>query len=167
MAPATYRLTLPGDLLQRGFWLYVWRVETPEGERLYVGRTGDSSSPHATAPYRRMGQHLGSNANQNALRRNLEANDIRPEECRAFHFVAHGPLFPQADDMEAHRGPRDTVAALEKALADALRVAGYCVLNKVNCRRPLDEALFAEVRAAFAGDFPELRWVPVAGCVAP
>jgi hypothetical protein len=32
-------LTLPGPMLQRGFWLYVWRVQTPKGERLYVGRT--------------------------------------------------------------------------------------------------------------------------------
>ena len=34
-----HRLTLPGPMLQRGFWLYVWRVQTPKGERLYVGRT--------------------------------------------------------------------------------------------------------------------------------
>ena len=55
-----HRLTLPGPMLQRGFWLYVWRVQTPKGERLYVGRTGDSSSPHATAPYTRVSPSASS-----------------------------------------------------------------------------------------------------------
>ena len=36
MQPGTHLLTLPGAMLQRGFWLYVWRVETPKGEFLYV-----------------------------------------------------------------------------------------------------------------------------------
>ena len=71
MTASLHRLTLPGPMLQRGFWLYVWRVQTPMGERLYVGRTGDSSSPHATAPYTRMGQHLGFSKAQNSLRRLL------------------------------------------------------------------------------------------------
>ena len=58
--PTTHCLTLPGPMLRRGFWLYVWQVEDSEGgEWLYVGRTGDNSSPHASAPYTRMGQHLG------------------------------------------------------------------------------------------------------------
>lgn len=150
-------------MLERGFWLYVWRVETPEGEYLYVGRTGDASSPHASAPYRRLGQHLSHRREQNALRRNLELLGIVPEQCDAFHLVAHGPLFPEVGDMEAHRGPRDIVAALEKALADALRGAGYRVLNTVACRKPLDEVLFASVRTAFAADFPALlRSAPTA-----
>ena len=34
MAPATHVLTMPGAMLHRGFWLYVWRVETPAGELL-------------------------------------------------------------------------------------------------------------------------------------
>lgn len=43
-----------GKMLSRGMWLYPWRVDTPQGEMLYVGHTGDSSSLHATAPYTRM-----------------------------------------------------------------------------------------------------------------
>ena len=34
--PDVHQLTLPGPMLQRGFWLYVWRVETPKGERLLL-----------------------------------------------------------------------------------------------------------------------------------
>ena len=33
---ATHRLSLPGPMLRRGFWLYVWDVETPCGQMLYV-----------------------------------------------------------------------------------------------------------------------------------
>jgi len=144
-------------MLERGFWLYVWRVEAPEGEFLYVGRTGDTSSPHATPPYQRMGQHLGHQKTQNALRKHLEARRIAPERCYQFHLYAHGPLFPEAPDMAAHVSPRNIVAAMEKALADELTAAGYDVLNTVDCRKPLHEERFAIVRSAFAQHFPTLR----------
>lgn len=157
MAAATHTLTLPGAMLERGFWLYVWRVEAPDGEYLYVGRTGDNSSPYATPPYQRMGQHLGHQKTQNALRKHLESKGIEPEQCHAFHLIAHGPLFPQAKDMAAHRAPRDVVAALEKALADTLSAVGYRVLNTVHCRKPLDEALFTRVREAFAKQLLKLH----------
>ena len=46
--PETFTVTLDGAMLRRGFWLYVWEITTPNGEKvLYVGRTGDSSSPNA------------------------------------------------------------------------------------------------------------------------
>ena len=157
MTADLYNLEFDGALLARGFWLYVWQVDAPESEYLYVGRTGDSSSPNATPPYQRMGQHLGHQKTQNALRKHLESRGIEPEQCRAFHFIAHGPLFPEAADMEAHAVPRDIVAALEKALADALKSAGYEVMNVVRCRKPLDEELFARVRAAYAAHFPALQ----------
>jgi len=164
MPPATHVLTLPGPMLRRGFWLYVWRVETPEGELLYVGRTGDNSSPHATAPYTRMGQHLGSVATQNALRKHLEKRGVALEAC-AFHLVSHGPLYDEvakADGatraalMAAHTPLRDIVGAMEKALADDLRAAGYTVLNTVHCKWPLDSVLWEPVRVAFAEHFPRL-----------
>lgn len=157
MAAATHTTTFPAAMLERGFWLYVWRVQAPVGEYLYVGRTGDNSTPYATPPYQRMGQHLGHQKTQNALRKHLEGRGINPERCRAFHLIAHGPLFPQAKDMETHRRPRDIVAALEKALADSLKAAGYEVMNVVHCRKPLDAALFAKVRAAFGAHFPGLE----------
>ena len=163
--PATHILTLPGPMLRRGFWLYVWRVETPMGELLYVGRTGDNSSPHATAPYTRMGQHLGSIANQNALRKYLEKLGVPIELC-TFHLVSHGPLYNEvlkSDGatrealMAAHKPLRDIVGAMEKALAEDLSAAGYAVLNPVHCKWPLDLALYAPVRSAFAECFAGLR----------
>jgi len=92
----TFKLKLPGQMLHRGFWLYVWRVVAPdERELLYVGRTGDNSSPNASPAYIRMGQHLGSVKTQNALRRHLTKRGISPEECAEFDLVAHGPIFPE------------------------------------------------------------------------
>lgn len=123
---------------------------------LYVGRTGDESSPHASAPYDRFGQHLGRNKNANALRRNLEKHGLKLDLIDSYDFVFYGPLFSEVKDFEAHKHLRDVVAALEKQLADRLTLAGYDVLNKVNCRRPLDLDLWEKVREAFAKDFPEL-----------
>ena len=161
MAAKTHTLTLPAAMLMRGFWVYVWRVEAPEGEYLYVGRTGDTSSPYATSPYQRMGQHLGHRKTQNALRQHLERKGIEPEDCHAFCLIAHGPLYPQAQDMEEHKARRDIVAGLEKALADALKAAGYEVLNTIRCRKPVNMEFFEGIRAAFAAHFPALeRCVP-------
>ncbi len=103
MTASTHTLTLPGAMLERGLWLYVWRVETCDGfEVLYVGRTGDSSSHKAAPPYWRMGQHLGHSKGSNMLRQNLNRRDIDPESCRGFELIAHGTLFDQQIDMESH-----------------------------------------------------------------
>lgn len=153
-------------MLQRGFWLYVWQVETPLGELLYVGQTGDNSSPHATAPYTRMGQHLGSMKNQNALRKHLQRKGLQPTDCLAFHLVCHGPIYPEVVKAEGatrdmlmalHLPTRDIVGAMEKALADGLRAAGYQVLNTVKWKAKLDEAHWEPVRKAFAERFPKLE----------
>jgi hypothetical protein len=67
MKPALHQLSLPGAMLARGFWLYVWEVTTTSGEKwLYVGRTGDSSSPNAQSPFARLSQHLSQNPRGNA-----------------------------------------------------------------------------------------------------
>lgn len=157
MSANTHTLSMPGAMLQRGFWLYVWRVDTPDGERLYVGRTGDSSSPNAAPPYARMGQHLGHVKASNALRAHLVRAGVEPESCRAFDLIAHGPLYAEQDDMDSHRVPRDIVAALEKQLACTLASAGYKVLNTVHCRQPLDKEIWSMVKAAFIEHFPDIR----------
>ncbi len=160
-----HHLTLPGPMLQRGFWLYVWRVQTPKGERLYVGRTGDSSSPHATAPYTRMGQHLGFSKAQNSLRRLLTDAGVEPESCGQFDLISYGPIFPEigmtkeqlrADQMLLHTPVRDQMAALEKNLRDALVEAGYSVLNVVLSKKQYDAAQWEAVRNAFAEHFSGL-----------
>jgi hypothetical protein len=156
MAAATYTFIFSGQLLERGFWLYVWEIRSREGRTIYyVGRTGDSSSPNAQSPFNRMGQHLGFNDKSNVLRRRLEQLGIAPESCE-FRLVEHGPILDEAASIEEHRRARDIVAALEKALAEAMCAAGYDVINTVTCRMPLDEGRFVLVRDGFAAAFPRL-----------
>jgi hypothetical protein len=166
----TYRLTIPGPLIRRGFWLYVWRVNVGSKELLYVGRTGDNSSPFATPAYHRMGQHLGRVKTQNALRKHLESRGISPEKCTSFELIAHGPIFPEVSGpdgasrlslMAKHLPVRDIVGALEKKLAESLSAAGYTVMNTVNWKPPLDGRLWRNVRSAFSEYFPKLKTLSV------
>lgn len=168
MPPALHSFSMPGEMLARGFWLYVWRITAPVGVLHYVGRTGDNSSPHATAPYTRMGQHLGFAKNQNALRRHLDRLGIAPEQCARFDLICHGPIYPQVDHdgsdrdvlMERHKPMRDQVGAMEKLLCDGLKAAGYEVMNTVNCRWTLTEdgaRKWQDAKEAFRQDFPDLR----------
>ncbi len=164
MTVATHDLTFNGGLLERGFWLYVWEITTPEKAHIYyyVGRTGDSSSLNAQSPFNRMGQHLGFRKQSNALRRLLKAKEVEPEQC-VFRLIAHGPIMEEGTTREEHRPRRDRIAALEKALADGLTDAGYDVINMVNSRAPLDPDTFASVLTAFASRFPNLRPPAVSG----
>ena len=165
MNTSIHTMKFPGALTHRGFWLYVWKINTPQGERIYVGRTGDESSVNASSPFKRMGEHLDKKEKSNRLLRHLERHDIIPECCKEFEMIACGPLFPEVEsrgkeyekeDWDKHVKPRDKIAALEKKLADALKSSGYSVLNEVNCRRPLDEGLWNQVRKAFDPHFPNL-----------
>ena len=144
-------------MIRRGFWLYVCKIYTPKGELLYVGRTGDSSSPNAAAPFARLGQHPQIGGKANAILQYLDDADVSHEQVIGLEMIAYGPLFYEEKSMEEHKMPRDIVAALEKKLADSLCSVGYDVLNKVNSKAKLDESLWAEVRAAFATHFPKLR----------
>ncbi len=153
MKASTYTVHLDGSVLRRGFWLYVWEVTTPDGEKLvYVGRTGDSSSPNAQSPFNRMGQHLGFAENSSMLRRHLAARGVDPRDCE-LRMVSHGPVLDEAGNMEDHKILRDEMAAMERELADDLAAAGYDVLNKVRSRMVLNEKVYAEARAAFAAEF--------------
>ena len=153
---STHTLTLPGAMIERGFWLYVWRIASPVGELLYVGRTGDSSSTNAATPFARMAQHLGTNNRENMVRRHLEGRRVPPETCTSFDLIAHGPIFEETPDARTHTERRDVVAALEKALADGLARSGYDVLNNVKDRHHLDVRLWTMVREEFAAHFPRL-----------
>jgi hypothetical protein len=159
MMSARYELAFDGGLLTRGFWLYVWEITRRDSSRFYyVGRTGDSSSEKPQSPFNRVCQHLGSNPNNAALRKRLTALSIEPEEC-SFRLVAYGPMLEEAEVSEPYNTPRDIIAALEKALADAMGAAGYAVINTVSCRKPEQAERFGAVRAAFAADFPGLQKV--------
>lgn len=171
----THKLSLPPSMLKRGFWLYAWRVVTPDDQELvYVGRTGDNSSPNASPAYIRMGQHLGSAATQNALRKHLVNRGIAPEACQSFDLVAHGPIYPEVEKpenfshedqllrkqlMEKHIPFRDIVGAMEKQLAEDLGKVGYTLLNTVKWRHKVDAELWKPIRAAFAEHFPLLKEV--------
>lgn len=159
-------------MLQRGFWLYVWRVvRSSQPDLLYVGRTGDNSSPNASPPYIRMGQHLGSIKNQNALRTHLQNRNVSPEECDQFDLVAHGPIRPEvtkppgfrhvdrdvvASLMALHRPIRDLVGAMERRLAVELAAVGYDVMNVVNSKYEVSSKDWLPIRREFAVDFPKL-----------
>lgn len=162
-----HSFSLPGAMTQRGFWLYVWRVDTPKGERLYVGRTGDNSSPNATAPYTRMGQHLGKVPNQNALRQHLAKCGIEPEQCTSFELIAHGPIYAEvpkdklepSERMAEHLPLRNDVGAMERNLRQDLHDAGYCVMNEVRWRfelSPEGQEKWNIAREAFREAFPRL-----------
>jgi hypothetical protein len=141
-----YAMSFDGALLERGFWIYVWRITGDDRTVLYVGRTGDSSSPHASSPFRRIGQHLqaGPNAKANALARQLQTAGLVPGRC-GFEMVAVGPLFPEQENMERHREVRDQVGALERALADHLRDAGHQVIGHHPRAIACDDAMCAEL----------------------
>lgn len=161
-APALHEVSFRGGILQRGFWLYVWEITPPDGPTLYyVGRTGDSSSTKAQSPFNRMGQHLGFAANSCMLRRHLVHHTVQPEDC-SFRLIAVGPLHAEstANTRAEHDERRDLVAAMEKALAEALSAAGCLVMNRVASRKHLDRARFEEVRAAFIEALPQLAAVP-------
>lgn len=154
-------------MLERGFWLYVWRVASPEGDVLYVGRTGDNSPPYASAPYTRMGQHLGRAKHQNALHQHLSKRGIDPLTCSSFDLSTHGPVYPEvkndgtdrAERFKKHLPFRNNVAVMEKLLCDGLREAGYLVMNIVRCRFELSVPgvdKWQVAKSAFRQEFPDL-----------
>ncbi len=150
-----YTMVFDGKLLRRGFWVYVWRIQSPKGVYLYIGRTGDSSSPYGASPFTRVGRHLDvrQNAKSNTLARHLLYAGLDPKRCR-FRMVALGPLFPEQRAMKAHRPLRDKVAALERGIADFLRQRRYSVLGAHAGSLGPDARLFATVQALVAPEFP-------------
>jgi hypothetical protein len=156
--PQIFTVTLDGAMLRRGFYLYVWEITPPNGKKvLYVGRTGDSSSPNAQSLFNRLGQNLGTLATSSMVRNNLEKRGIDPTECQ-FDMVGYGPIFGEAPekDMETHKPIRDKVGAAEKKLAQDLTEAGYDVMNQVRCNAALDVDVYEQVRGAFATRFEGL-----------
>tara|TARA_A100000171_G_scaffold40693_1_gene41205 strand:+ start:213 stop:695 length:483 start_codon:yes stop_codon:yes gene_type:complete len=153
-------------MLQRGFWLYVWRIRTPKGDMLYVGRTGSHSGASAASPLIRLGKHLDFVEPTKGVLLQLQGQGVSLEACDETELVSYGPLFPEVtargaasreDQIRRHQISRDVLAGLEKQLRDALDQCGYQVLNTVSSRKPVDAALWADVKAAFAKHFPKLK----------
>jgi hypothetical protein len=61
--------------------------------------------------------------------------------------------------MGRHRGPRDVVAGLEKALADTLCEVGYKVMNPVRGRTNTQSHHWHQVLEAFRHYFPKMNRV--------
>jgi hypothetical protein len=72
-----YAMSFDCALLERAFWLYVWHITDGSGAACTSGG-GDSSSPHASSPFKRIGQHLdaGPSAKGNALARQLKTDAL-------------------------------------------------------------------------------------------
>jgi hypothetical protein len=153
----SYSMTFDGHLLNRGFWLYVWQIRGAQFCHVYVGRTGDSSSPHASSPFKRIGQHLDPkpNAKGNALGKQLIRAGVKNEEC-TFEMVAVGPVFPEQPDFAAHKPVRDQMGALERAIADELRQRGYNVLGTHPREGLPDQSLLQQIRRLLDAKFPVL-----------
>ena len=102
----SYGMRFDGHLLNRGFWLYVWEIKGSLSHHIYVGRTGDSSSPHASSPFKRIGQHLdpAPNAKGNALGKQLKRSRAKYEEG-SFEMPAIGPIWSAQTDFESPHKP--------------------------------------------------------------
>lgn len=148
-------MSFNGYLLERGFWLYVLDIRQEENRYIYVGRTGDSSSANAASPFNRIGQHLDFRAiaRGNALGRQLGYLNVQPSQC-TFEMLAIGPIFPEQLTFELHKPIRDTVGAIEAALADELVDRGYNVIGTHGRRVPQDAELWAEVLRHINPKFP-------------
>ena len=157
MSKGLFKMVIPPEILGRGFWLYVWVIALKDGRIVhYVGRTGDASSARAQSPFSRISGHLGSNKNANALKRHLARHGIEFNLCEQLEFVTHGPLHTETSDWESHKPLRDRVHALERALCDGMRNAGYDVVNVVTCKGSADENDWLSVKNAFATRFERL-----------
>ena len=152
-----YRMSFDGQILKRGFWLYVWKISISKSKKeyLYVGRSGDSSSRYAASPFNRIGQHLDfrKNAKGNSIAKRLLEKGIKPPDCK-FEMIAIGPIFPEQSSWEKHTPIRDIVAALEFALSKELKKRNYTVLGKHGSKKLLCQELFEKVLEKINDDFP-------------
>ena len=156
MTARAWELSLPPQLLQRGFWVYAWKIIGPRDEQCcYVGMTGDVTRV-AQSPFGRATSTLGANKNANTLRAALVTKGVDPENCKALTLAAYGPLY-DASDAENYMTHWHKVRALERAVFDALKSDGFEPINKKrpDGRPDYDASLFEAIRSAFASRFPQ------------
>ena len=145
-----HRISFEGGLLERGFWLYAWLIQSGPDNVVYVGRTGDSSSQFAASPFNRLGQHLDvrPSAKANTLLRQVKNLGWNPLKCR-YELVAFGPIFPEQADLDSHRAKRDIIAPLETKLAQLFKDAGFKVVGSHGKQQTVDPELSRQVEQAF------------------
>ncbi len=136
-----------GEILERGFWLYVWEISQDNNKYIYVGRTGDSSSAHASSPFNRIGQHLDfrDNAKGNSLAKRLKEAGVNPKKSN-FRMLALGPLFPEQETFKEHVPFRDQMATFEYELANHLKNNKYNVLGIHHQSSDVSEKTLSEIK---------------------
>jgi hypothetical protein len=152
MRPKFFEFSLSPQLLDRGFWIYAWKIKGPNGQRLsYVGMTGDVTGV-AQSPFARAGAHLGYNLRNNALRRRLSERGIDPNKCKELVLVAYGPIY--STDEGTFEENRQKVGKLERALWETLKDHGF---DPVNSRpafgQDFEQRTFMKIRSAFTKRF--------------
>ena len=156
---ALHHVSVPVPILQRGFWLYIWKVGLPEGDHgHYVGMTGDTATGRAQSAANHVSANLGFTAHASAIRRYLHRRHrVHLENCRSLEFISFGPVYPEPAPTE-YQAVRGKVAALANRLWDRLNASGYEMLNTLP-RTPgrLDEPRWNDVCSAFQGHFPRIR----------
>ena len=139
-------MTFDGAVLNRGYWLYLWRITSGANLFIYVGRTGDSSSNNAGSPFTRIGNHLDSRptAKGNSLWKQLTKEKVNPQKCN-FEMTAIGPIFPEEKETTKHRERRDQMAALEREISNYLKTSGFKVLGVHHSNKRNDQNLIDSV----------------------
>lgn len=122
--------------------------------------TGDVTGV-AQSPFARAGAHLGSNKQANQIRRKLESEKIKPEECDDIAVFVYGPVLRYWHQNPRHRefdSSRRTVAALERRLWDTINRTGYAMLNgRPTSQVEANDTLWRGVLDAFAPHFDLAR----------
>jgi 2-oxo-4-hydroxy-4-carboxy-5-ureidoimidazoline decarboxylase len=133
----------------------VVKVISASGEHYYVGRTGDSSSPHASSLFARLAAHLDQkpHAKGNSLSERVREKELDCSKCE-YEVTGIGPLFDEQQNMEQHRPVRDQMAALEKHVADLLKSRGYPVLGTHPRAKEVGAALLNRVLPVVDQHFP-------------
>ena len=139
-------MSFHGEILERGFWIYVCEITKQDKKYIYVGRTGDSSSPNAASPFNRIGQHLNfkPNAKGNSLAKRLREVGIQPKNSN-FRMLAIGPIFPERDSFEKHKRYRDYLATIEFELANFIESLGYNVIGNHHAGSKVQEDVISEI----------------------
>jgi hypothetical protein len=148
MSINSYTMSFDGELLKRGFWLYVWKILFNGEKYIYLGRTGNSSSTHAASPFNRVSQHFDfqETAKGNTLARRLKEVDIDPDASN-FCMIALGPIFQEQKSVDTHKKYRDQMATLEYEIASYLKWQGFEVLGKYQKGSAIDQTLLNDLKS--------------------
>jgi len=140
-------MSFQGEILERGFWIYVWEIKCNDKSYIYIGRTGDSSSPNAASPFNRIGQHLNfkENAKGNSLAKRLTEVGVNPS-ISTFRMQAIGPLYPEQESFEKHCHYRDRMATIEFEVAKCLSSKGFNVIGQHHKGSHVEETILSDIK---------------------